>query len=380
MLWLLLALMTAGAILAVLWPLSRRRADGTSASELAVYRDQLKEIERDRALGTIGPAEAEAARVEVSRRLIAAADARQADVKSGGEEETALDVAARLRRRRFAAVAALVAMPLIAGSLYFVLGSPNLPGQPLAERLAAVHGGNSLAGLIARVEAHLAQNPDDGRGWDVIAPVYMRLQRYDDAVRARRNALRLLGETADRESSLGEALVGAADGVVTADAKRAFERAVALRADDVQARFFLGLAAEQDGQRAEAARIWRELLAGAPEGAPWIEFVRASLARVGEPSGAPAPGPNAEDMAAALQLSPDQRDQMVRGMVERLATRLHEDGSDVEGWLRLVRAYLVLGEREHARAAVSDARRALVNEPDKIRRLDEAVKGLDLEG
>jgi cytochrome c-type biogenesis protein CcmH len=380
MLWLLLALMTAGAILAVLWPLSRRRTDTAVASELAVYRDQLREIDRDRAAGSIGAAEAEAARVEVSRRLIAAADARQYEAKSGGEEETAKEMTSRLKRRRLAALAALIAMPILAGSLYFVLGSPNVPGQPFAGRLEAAHGGQTIASLIARVEAHLAQNPDDGRGWEVVAPVYLQLQRYDDAVQARRNALRLLGETADRQSSLGEALVGVADGLVTADAKRAFERAVELNAEDVKARFFLGLAAEQDGKRDEAARIWRELLAGAPEGAPWVELVRASLARIGEPSTAPAPGPNAQDMAAASQLAPEQRDQMIRGMVERLATRLHEDGSDVEGWLRLVRAYMVLGEREHARDAVADAHRALVNEPDKIRRLDEGVKGLGLDG
>jgi cytochrome c-type biogenesis protein CcmH len=380
MLWLVLALMTAGAILAVLWPLGRRRADTPAANELAVYQDQLQEIERDRTAGSIGAAEAEAARVEVSRRLIAAADARQAEVTSGGEEEIAKETTARLRRRRLAAVAALIAMPVLAGSLYFVLGSPNLPDQPLAGRLEAAHRGQSITSLIQRVEAHLAEHPDDGRGWEVIAPVYMRLQRYDEAVQARRNALRLLGETADRQSSLGEALMVAADGIVTADAKRAFERAVELDAQDVKARYYLGLAAEQDGKREEAARIWRELLAGAPEGAPWVELVRTSLAHIGEPPTTPAPGPNAQDVAAASQLAPEQRDQMVRAMVERLATRLHEDGSDVEGWLRLVRSYMTLGEREHARAAVDDAHRALVNEPDKIRRLDEGVKGLGLDG
>jgi cytochrome c-type biogenesis protein CcmH len=380
MLWLLLALMTAGAILVVLWPLGRRRANMPAANELAVYRDQLMEIERDRAAGSIGAAEAEAARVEVSRRLIAAADARQTEVTSGGEEETAKEVGARLRRRRSAAVAALIAMPVLAGSLYLVLGSPNLPGQPLAGRLEAAHSGQTIASLVTRVERHLAQNPDDGRGWEVVAPVYMRLQRFDDAVQARRNALRLLGETAERQSSLGEALVVAADGVVTADAKRALERAVELDAKDVKARFFLGLAAEQDGRRDEAAHIWRELLAGAPGDAPWVELVRAALARIGEPSTTPPPGPSAQDMASMSQLAPEQRDQMIRGMVDRLATRLHQDGSDVDGWLRLVRAYVVLGERDHARAAVADAHKALVNEPDKIQRLDEGVKGLGLDG
>jgi cytochrome c-type biogenesis protein CcmH len=376
MLWLLLALMTGAAVFAVLWPLGRRRGAAPSASDLAVYRDQLEEIERDRAAHAIGPVEAEAARVEVSRRLIAAADAQKADLKSGAAENKA----ASLRRRRLAAIVALLAVPLLAAGLYLKLGSPNLPGQPLAERIAAAHGGNSLESLLARVEGHLGQNPDDGRGWEVIAPVYMRLQRYEDAAQARRNALRLLGESAERESALGEALVGAADGVVTADAKGAFERALSLDEKEVKASFFLGLAAEQDGKRSDAARIWRELLARAPAGASWVDLVRESLARVGEPSPAAAPGPNAEDAAAASQLAPEQRDQMIRGMVERLATRLRADGSDVEGWLRLVRAYMVLGERDRARAAASDARRALTKEPDKLRRLDDGFKGLGLDG
>jgi cytochrome c-type biogenesis protein CcmH len=374
MLWLLLAFMTGAAIFAVLWPLGRRRSDASSASDLAVYRDQLEEIERDRAAGAIGAPEAEAARVEVSRRLIAAADAHKDEVKP------TQDHPGNLQRRRFASVAALVVLPLLAVSLYLVLGSPNLPGQPLAARIAAAQAGSSLAGLVARVEAHLGQNPDDGRGWEVLAPVYVRLQRYDDAVKARRNAIRLLGDTAERESALGEALLAAADGVVTADAKTAFEQAVKLDAADVKARFFLGLAAEQDGKRAEAARMWRDLLTHAPEGAPWIGLVRQSLARIEESASAPSRGPNAEDLAAASKLAPEQRDQMVRGMVERLATRLREDGSDVEGWLRLVRAYMVLGERERARAAAADARRALTKEPEKLRRLDDGVKGLGLEG
>jgi cytochrome c-type biogenesis protein CcmH len=371
MLWPLLALMTGAAIFAVLWPLGRKHAGAGAASELAVYRDQLGEIERDLAANAIGAVEAEAARVEVSRRLLAAADAQTAASPRAAK-------GASLRRRRFAAVAALVVVPLFAGSLYLLLGSPNLPGQPLAQRIAAAHGGNSLESLLARVETHLAQNPDDGRGWEVIAPVYMRLQRFDDAVQARRNALRLLGESAERQSALGEALVGAADGVVTADAKVAFERAVALDSHDVKAHFFLGLAAEQDGKRDDAARIWHALMAQAPAGAPWLPLVRESLARIEAP--AASPGPSAEDIAAASQLAPQQRDQMVRTMVERLATRLRRDGSDVEGWLQLVRAYMVLGDHERARAAVADARRALTKEPDKLRRLDDGVKGLGLEG
>jgi cytochrome c-type biogenesis protein CcmH len=234
--------------------------------------------------------------------------------------------------------------------------------------------------LVAQVEAHLARNPEDGRGWEVLAPVYLRLGRFDDAVKARRAAARLLGATADREAELGEALVAAANGIVTAEAKDAFERAVALDKESVKARFFLGLASEQDGRPNEAANIWRDILAKSPPGASWREFIQQALARV-EPRAAAMPaGPSAADIAAAEQLSPEQRLEMARGMVQRLAERLTRDGNDVDGWLQLVRAYTVLGERDNARAAAGDARRALGADPAKIRRLDELTRVLGLDG
>jgi cytochrome c-type biogenesis protein CcmH len=344
-----------------------------SGSDVAVYRDQLDEIERDRAAGLIADKEAAAAQVEVSRRLIAAADAQTST-------SPAVPAASAIWRRRAVAVVALVMLPFGAAAIYLVLGSPALPDQPLAPRLAAARGNQSVDNLIARVEAHLEQKPDDGRGWEVIAPVYVRLGRFEDAVKARRNALRLNGETAEREAALGEALVFAANGVVTAEAKAAFERAVALEAGYVQARYFLGLAAEQDGNRTQAAAIWRALVDGAPPDAPWLDFVRRALARVGGESAPAASGPSEEQVAASADLPPEQRNAMIRSMVERLAERLTRDGSDVEGWLRLVRSYMVLGERDKARAAAGNARRALATDPGKLQRLDDLVKGLGLEG
>jgi cytochrome c-type biogenesis protein CcmH len=375
-LWFGLALMTVAAILAVLWPLARRPGRLRSGSDVAVYRDQLEEIERDRAAGLIADQEAAGAQVEVSRRLIAAADAEPA---SPG------DAASATWRRRAVALVALVVLPLGAAGAYLALGSPWLADQPLASRLAA-GGSQSVDSLIARVEAHLERNPEDGRGWEVIAPVYLRLARFDDAVRARRNALRLNGKTAERESALGEALVFAANGVVTAEAKAAFQQAVALDASDVQARYFLGLAAEQDGNRAQAAATYRALIEAAPPDAPWIDFMRQALARVegsavrGGSSDGTSAGPSEEQVAASSELSPEQRKVMIQGMVARLSERLHRDGSDVEGWLRLVRSYMVLGEPDKARAAVADARRALAADPSKLQRLDDLVRGLGLEG
>ena len=366
--WLVMALMTAAAIFAVLGPLARRTPLRTG-SDVAVYRDQLDEIERDRASGLIGEREAEAARVEVSRRLIAAADlvavAPRGDI---------------VRRRRMAALAALVLLPFGSASLYLLLGSPDLTGQPLAARQAAPTEQSPIVELVGRVEAHLEQNPEDGRGWEVLGPVYMRLGRYDDAVRARRNVLRLLGSNADREADLGEALVGAQNGIVTAEAKDAFERAVRLNPGDFRARYFVGLAAEQDGRPKDAAELWRAILAEAPADAAWTGFVRQSLARLDPAAAASQPGPSADDVAAANEMSPEQRNAMVRGMVSRLAERLKQDGADVEGWLRLLRAYMVLGDREQALAAANDARRALASDPDKLKRVDELIKGLGLEG
>src|SRR5580700_3525117 len=376
MLWLILALMTAAALATAVWPLVRAGRTAATGSDLVVYRDQLEEIERDRTDRRIGADEAEAARVEVSRRLLAAANAEStlpAETGHGG-------------RRRMAAVAAAVVMiPLLGFVLYGVLGSPDLPWQPLASRAPGGQDleSNPIAQLLARVEARLAENPDDGRGWEVVAPVYMKLERYEEAAKARSHAISLLGPTAIREVDLGEALTAAANGVVSEEAKAAFDRAIALDAANFKAQFYLGLAAEQDGKAAEAARIWRELIAKAPPDAPWLTVVREQLSRVDPaaavvPPGTAAPGPGApgprpDDIAAASQMTDQQRSQMINGMVNQLATRLHENGSDLDGWLRLLRAYKVLGEGAKAKAAVAEARAALMSEPDKLRRLDAAI-------
>jgi cytochrome c-type biogenesis protein CcmH len=372
LLWVLFALMTAAAIFAVLWPLGQT-GEVKAGSDLAVYRDQLDEIERDRRSGRIGEPEAQAARIEVSRRLISAADA--------AETTHSLPVTPPGGRRRGIAVATVVLMPLAAVALYLVIGSPQLPGQPLQARLRAVHENASIATLVSQVEAHLARNPDDARGYEVLAPVYLRLGRFAEAVNARRKLLALEGETAERQSDLGEALAAAANGIVTPDAKSAFERALVLDPNDLKAKFFIGMAAEQDGDKAQAGIIWRGMIDKAPPDALWLPMVREALTRVGGgPPVAVSPGPSAEDVAAAGNMSEQDRVEMIRGMVSRLAGRLKQNGSDLEGWQRLLRAYIVLGERDKANAAAVDAKRALAADPDKLRRLEDMIKTLGLEG
>ncbi len=365
-LWFVFALMTAAAIFAVLWPLGRHGRPQSGGSETSVYKDQLAEIDRDLAAGSIAPAEAEAARVEIGRRLLSAADS---------ERKPAMQ--SSLPWRRAAAVLALVGVPAVAVALYLPLGSPRLPDFPLASRSRAPDASQPLDDLVAQVEQHLEKNPSDGRGWDVLAPVLERLGRYDDAVRADRNSITYNGEDADRRADLGEAIAAAAGGVVTAEAKSEFERALALDADEPKASYFLGLAAEQDGRPQDAASIWRALLAKAAPDAPWRSLVAASLARVG---GGTAPALSDETMAAANGMSDTDRSAMIRSMVERLASRLKQNGDDVDGWLRLVRAYKVMGERDKAKSALSDARQAVSNDAERLKQLNEGLKNLGLDG
>ncbi|HET7492192.1 MAG TPA: c-type cytochrome biogenesis protein CcmI [Bradyrhizobium sp.] len=366
MLWFLFALMTAAAIFAVLWPLSRDGRSQDGGNEETVYKDQLLEIERDVSAGLIGATEAQAARVEISRRLLAAID-RQRD----------LPARSNIGSRRIAAVVALVGIPALAFALYYPLGSPRLGDFPLAQRGRAPDATQPLENLVAQVEQHLEKNPTDGRGWSVLAPVLGRLGRFDDAIRAFRNSITYNGESAERRADLGEALVGGAGGVVTADAKAEFERAIALNPDEVKASYYLGLAAEQDGQAGKAASIWRAMLAKAPADAPWRALVRDALVRVG---GSSAPALTDETVAAAKDMNESDRSAMVRGMVDRLATRLKQNGDDVEGWLRLVRAYMVMGDTEKARGASSDARQAVAGDPERLRQLNEGLKNLGLDG
>lgn len=365
-LWFVFALMTAAAVFAVLWPLGRGNASARQGSEAVVYRDQLAEVQRDAAAGMIGEKEAEAARVEISRRLLAASDA-----------DAAAPAPSSLSFRRAVAVIALAGLPLVAAGFYAKFGSPSLGDFPLAERTRApAVATSSMDKLVAQVETHLEKNPTDGRGWEVLAPVLARIGRYDDAARAWRNSITYNGESAARRADLGEAIAASSGGVVTTEAKAEFDRAIALDPNEVKARYFTGLAAEQDGRKDDAISIWRTMLASAPADAPWRPLVQGALVR----AGVVAPKLSDDTIAAAKDMTEGDRNTMIRGMVDRLATRLKDNGNDVEGWLRLVRAYMVLGERDKAQAALIDARGAVAGDAARLQQLNDGLKNLGLDG
>jgi cytochrome c-type biogenesis protein CcmH len=254
--WTLLALMTAAAVFAVLWPLSREPRTAGAAAGLAVYRDQLAEIETDRARGLLPASEAEATRIEVSRRLLGAASTNAPKTN------------ASLSRRRLASMAALVGIPALSLSLYLYLGAPEFPDAPLSARLSLPVEEQDIGMLIGRMEQRLEQNPDQGPGWELIAPIYMRAGRTGDAIAAQENAIRILGATAAREIALGE-YIRVANGRISAEAKAAFERALALDEKSLPALFYLGLEAEQSGNLPDAKKFWLRVVENAKENDPW---------------------------------------------------------------------------------------------------------------
>jgi len=385
LLWIILACLTAFVLFVLLRPLlgARGQADAREAFNAAVYRDQLGEIDADRARGLIGESEAEAARLEIARRLL------QADSKEGAAPSERPSGSPA----RAAMIVVATVVPLLALGLYLLYGSPRLPDQPLAARLEDPSNSQNLGALVARVEARLREHPDEGEGWDVVAPVYLGAQRYQDAADAYGEAIRLLGPSAKRLSGQGQALVLANNGVVTEDARGALTQAIALDPTLIEPRILIAIAKEQDGDFAGAIADWRSLIDKAPADAPWRQMVEqriagdeAHLAGKSVPdqpvAGGEAPsfagGPSAADVAAAQTMDPAGRQAMIETMVQRLAARLDQDGSDLGGWLKLVKAYSVLDRKDDALKALARAKSQFTGNAQALQQLDQLAAELGL--
>ena len=352
-LWISFALMTAVAALAILRPFWRpARISAEAPRDIEVYRQQLQEIDAELGRGMLSVADAEVARIEISRRILAAG------------EHTA-QLAPMSGRSAIVPYALAGFLPAVALSLYIVYGSPNYPAQPLSAR--APGDGQSVDALVARVEERLQLNPEDGAGWSVIAPVYMRMERYADAAEAYRNASRLLGETADRAANLGEALTLANDGVVDEHARVALNRAVSLDPAHAKASFWLAVADEQAGKTAEAIGAFRQLLGrDLPDAAKAVIKQRIAILE-GWPIAEGSPDAGGGVDAARIH-------QMVSGLAERL----QQDGSDLNGWLMLVRAYTVLGRKDEAVTALKRARSQFAGNNEALDQIDALAKTLGL--
>lgn len=382
-------LATAATVGLLLLPLVRAQGSEVSraARDAAVYRDQLAEIERDVARGTISAAEAAGTRAEISRRLIAAsarAEAEGADTRVPTEPHLSP-----------LAIGALAAVPVATVLVYLAVGSPSLPDRPFAERpieeqRAAVAGipgaprmsqaeAEASAGIVppepltqeertyadqvAQLETVLASRPDDVRGRSILASSYMRQQRFSEAVVVYRELGKLLGPRADAQlfADKAEAMVLAAGGYVSPEAEEAIRTSLTIDQTNPMGRYYAGLALAQRGETERAIFLWERLRAEATEEDAWGPLVDDMLARVRAASGRPpgARGPTAADIAAAEGMAPEEQQAMIRAMVEGLETRLTEEGGAPEEWVRLIQAYAVLEETDEARRVYALSQQSL---------------------
>ena len=383
------ALLTALAVAAVLIPVLRRhrRAPSRADYDLTVYRDQLRELESDRARGVVSEEQVEAARTEIERRMLRAARAREAaeEARAPGSG----DAKAPANRRRAAAIALGLCIPALAAGVYASLGTPGFPGRPFAEVERPADPSVADAAFsepVERLAARLEANPDNLEGWLLLGRSYVVLQRYPEAADALRQAAALSGGDPEVLGMLGEAIVWANDGVVVPEAVGIFRRALDARPEDPAARFHLALARAQAGEVREAYDMWLALAADTPADALWRADLEGLIRQAAEmldvepgvvprgPAVAEGPaGPTADDMAAAADMSPEERMEMIRSMVEGLAARLEETPDDPEGWRRLARSYTVLGEPEKATDAL---RRAVELVPDDLETLHAYARAL----
>jgi cytochrome c-type biogenesis protein CcmH len=364
MFWILAAILTALTCIALLTSLGKSAAVSDNHDK-EFYAAQLNEIERQLSLGLIGRKEAEAAKTEAARRLLAVTPTNADQPQKGVQ-------------RQAVATSIMLLIPAFVLPIYIWLGAPAMPSFPLAERLAEASkkpAANDQAtssqppeinveNALRQIENHLAKNPDDGRGHEVIAPIYLRMERYDDAVRAFASALRILGTTAERQANLGEALVYQAKGVVTVEARKAFEAALSLDATHIQSQFFLSMAAQQDGDIPKARDMLQAIQNRIPDGALKTEITQQLVALNAVPKGG-------EGIAALPQ---NEQQAAIRGMVQNLAERLSTSGGTPEDWARLVRALNVLGERDRASAILTEARVKFADKPDQVKLIEEAAK------
>lgn len=373
LLWVCFAVMTAAVMLALLRPLWRGDAKPLAPAEadLAVYRDQLAEIDADRERGLIPPAEAEAARTEVARRILTHAPGAEA-------VPTALASPSAATSAWISKVAA-AAVPLAAIATYLAVGSPTMPDAPLEARRNVDPEKATVAELIGKVEARLAAKPDDGRGWAVIAPVYMRLNRFDDAATAFARANALLGEQTAYVMGYAEATVLANDGMVTDGARKAFRRVLELDPGRIEASFALSLAKEQDGDVAGAVADYRALLVSAASDARWKSALEARVKALEDRLAGRAPPPDnaaAGPSSEAAAMKAEDQAQMIEGMVQRLADRLKTNGKDLPGWLQLIRSYAVLGRTGEVEGAIADARRNFADDATALSEIDALAKSV----
>lgn len=392
------AFSTLVAILLMLSVLRPRQASTPAAAyDLQVYRDQLKEVERDMARGVVSPDEASRARTEVSRRLLEAdralQSAQQLDQKSSRLDQLLI-------------AAGLAATVAGAFGVYLQIGAPGYPDLPLADRLAMVEDARDnrptqevaetqvpfregmppdprREELVGQLRSVMEQRPDDAQGWALLAQNEAALGNFRAGHLAQARLISILGDdtSAIHYIDLAEMMILAAGGYVSPEAEAALERGLEMEPRNGTGRYYAGLMYAQQGRPDLAFPIWRALMAESTADAPWLDPIRVQIEEVAFLAGVnvtlaelPQPraprGPSAEDVQAAQDLSPEDQAAMIENMVAGLAARLASEGGPPEDWARLIGAQIVLGRTDDAILIAEEARRVFADSPEALALID----------
>lgn len=396
MMWFVFVLALSVALAITLRPLFTTSVQTSEArdSELAVYRNQLKELEGDLSNGLITSTEAEAARIEIQRKLLSVSSVR-----------ATTDLQGTLARR--AGFVAVVAVPILAFALYANVGSPYLAappqGLPAAQDAPAATPQAPLADvdtMVSRLAERLKQNPADLKGWKMLGWSYTHTDRPAEAAEAYRQAIKLSPDEAGLHALLAETLVQASAGKVTPDADAALQKALSLDPKESRAAYLSGLSLEQHGRSNEAFAAWNKLLNSSAVNADWVPELKRSLATLAQklgkdpapyadaavspqpdnPHAAPVPkaGPSDADVAAASGMSEQARAEMINGMVAGLVDKLSRNPKDLDGWLMLARSRVVLGDMNAARTAIGRAQEVFAGDSAAQTRIQQAAHDMGL--
>jgi cytochrome c-type biogenesis protein CcmH len=349
--WIIAGVLTLVAAVVLAAPLfDTRKFKSEDAFALEVYRDQLGELSRDEQRGLLSAEQAKAAQIEIERRILALDEGKRFQPARPPSHHLTLAMA--------------VILPLAGFGLYLLLGSPQLPSQSAMERLAEERQRTSPE--VQALEAKVASSPSDAQGWIDLARAYTDVERAKDAADSFAKAMALGRNQPDVLRQYAHAAILAEQGRVTTDAQMALQRVLAADPTDPTARFFLALARAQNQDVEGALTDWlaleRELPAAAPLRSLLAENIDKAARQLGKDpatlpgrSTAGGAGPSADDMAAAAQMAPEERQAFIESMVERLAARMKDEPENIDGWIKLANAYRVLQKRDESRAAWAEA-------------------------
>jgi cytochrome c-type biogenesis protein CcmH len=371
---------------------------GAAAKDLALYKDQLREVDSDLARGVLSNDDAESARLEISRRILGAD--KRAQLEVGGAKAPA---------GANKAIAVIIALAVLGGGLgiYAGLGNPSLPDLPLAQRMADAKAARdqrpsqedveariqdeqieveqAYLDLVVQLRKAVERNPDDEQGLRLLALHEFRLGEYQASRKAQTRVMEIIGDKASAKDfvDFAEIMIVATNGYVSPQAEAALGKAIQMNARDGRARYYSGLTMAQNGRPDVAYRLWEGLLEEGPADAPWIPLIQSQISDVARAAGIAvadpnAPGPTADQVEAASEMSESDRQEMIRGMVSGLGQRLATEGGTVDEWARLVRALGVLGETARASAIWKEAQTVFAGQPAALAILREAAQAAEV--